>query len=119
MFFSLNRREQTEEPVSEAMCVLYNPTDGRILHFHRVSVLPGARVPSREDVERLAIETARRHHDTAELRPLHVTRAEFHHQAGRQYRVDIRRRRIVEVREPQRRLSRERPIHAPQKTKQK
>jgi hypothetical protein len=86
------------QPEEEKLCVLYRTTDGKILHTHRVTTLPGGRRVDDAEVERRARElAARRHPDRhlaqRELKVLHINPAEFQH--GVHYRVDVKAAKLV------------------------
>jgi hypothetical protein len=55
------------------VCVLFDPSDGRIVHIHGVTSPGGARSVTDEELEQKAIENAQRlGHSTADLKALHV-----------------------------------------------
>ncbi|MET0751978.1 MAG: hypothetical protein ABWZ66_01330 [Pyrinomonadaceae bacterium] len=101
------RRPENIEFVSHKLCVLYDPRDGRIVHFHQVITLPGGTEDSTAEIEETALETAREHHDISRLRVLHTTPEEFGYDAKKSYRVNPARMSMEEV--PETRLRDLRP----------
>jgi hypothetical protein len=89
-------------PEEEKLCVLYRGADGKIVHTHRVTTLPGGRRLNDAEVERRARElAARRHPDRhlaqRELKALHVNPEDFQH--GVRYRVDLEAGKLVSASE--------------------
>lgn len=55
------------------ICVLFDPSDGRVVHVHGVTSLNGSPTVSDAELEQKAIENAERlGHSTSELKALHV-----------------------------------------------
>lgn len=98
-----NARDSTEvERV--AVVVLYDSVTGHIVHGHYCAVDAGAELPSREELEREAMEHFTRHAPKwKRLRPerlsfLHVDPAAF--KTERSYKIEPRKRVLVEIRRP-------------------
>lgn len=85
------------DPISVKTCVLYDPQDGRIAHFHRVTSLPGSKERSTSEIEELALASARGSHDVGNLRALHASDLEFDYRVGTQYRVNLERMLLEKV----------------------
>ncbi len=76
---------------------LYRPSDGRVLHVHQSVVLENARMLKKEDVERRAIEAARRMgHEVKGLATLHLDQSA---PVGR-LQVDLTSMKLVPVKSP-------------------
>ena len=71
----------------EKLCLLYRPSDGVIVHYHRAKLFVPGRTLDVGQVEKRALEEAtRRGHDVEQLAVLHVAPAEMDRR--RRYRVD-------------------------------
>jgi len=56
------------------VCVLFDPTNGRVVHVHGVTVLEGGRSVSEAEIEKRALEhAATAGHSASALKPLHVS----------------------------------------------
>jgi len=91
-------KKTSSSPEEEKLCVLYRATDGKIIHTHRVTTLPGGRRLDDAEVEGRARELAARRHPDRHLalrglKALHVNPAEFEH--GVRYRVDLQAGKLV------------------------
>jgi hypothetical protein len=64
------------EPVGDdasVVCVLFDPSDGRVVHVHGMTSLNGTRRLGEDELEQKAFENAKRlGHSTAGLKALHV-----------------------------------------------
>jgi len=61
------------ETVSDKICVLYDPSDGRIVHTHRSTTLASGKIKSDEEIEARAREIATEAgHDVKALHILHL-----------------------------------------------
>lgn len=90
MYISFEGRPTKIEPASDRMCLIYDPRDGQIVHYHRVVTLPGGTESSLDEIEKIAFETARLKHNVGGLRPLHLTTEEFGGDREKAYRVNTR-----------------------------
>lgn len=76
------------QPVSVKTCVLYDPSDGRVVHTHRVVTMPGGQESNDEEVAERAGDCAKRMgHETNGLHVLHVGPDDC--DGVSQYRVDL------------------------------
>ena len=89
-----SRQHQVEE---RRLCVLYDPTDGAIVHTHMVTRLKGARRVDDAEMERRVRERAGER-AAGRLAVLHVDPANF--RTAARYRVDDGA--LVEIERPQR-----------------
>jgi len=81
-------------PEASSICVLYDPADGRILHMHRVTTLPGGRKMDTKEVEARTFELAKRCGvDVSRAHALHVDPRDV--KPSVPHRVDVRTRRLV------------------------
>ncbi len=84
--------------VVKIQAVAVHDARGGIRHMHHVVVLEGARPVDQEKVTKDAIEQASRlGHDVSRLKALFVPELQS---AGAMYRVDVKRRRLVELLPP-------------------
>jgi hypothetical protein len=75
-------------PEDQKLCVLYDPSNGNILHTHWVTTLPGGRKVDKAELEKRIRERATsRGRDASGLKVLHVDPAEY--VQGIHYRVDL------------------------------
>jgi hypothetical protein len=75
-------------PEEQKLCVLYDPSNGTIVHTHWVTTLPGGRKVDEAELERRIRERATsRGRDVKGLKVLHVDPKEY--EPGTRYRVDI------------------------------
>lgn len=83
----------------QAVVVLYDPSTGDIIHGHYCEADSKADLPSKEALEKSAIEYAGRHHkkgiDPTKAHVLHVDPSSF--RMNRQYRVDPKLKKLIEV----------------------
>jgi hypothetical protein len=91
----MNHAGATVPVQSIKACVVYDPSNGRIYHGHRVLTLNGGREPTESEIEADALRAVgkRREPPGGTLKVLHV-----HHEAierGKRYRVDVRRKELV------------------------
>ena len=78
-------------------CVLFDSSDGKIRHVHRVVTVEGAEEPSTEQVEKRTRQLAKELKlDVTKLHALHVDTSAI--KPGLRYAVDPSKRRLVEVR---------------------
>jgi hypothetical protein len=85
-----------------AIVLLYDPTDGTIVHGHYYEVDEGGELPGRADLEKSAREHATREFDRRErkvsvdsLAALHVEPAKYRMRTA--YRVDPKKRVLLEA----------------------
>jgi hypothetical protein len=90
---------QNPASVQQAVVVLYDPATGNIVHGHYCEADGGVEFPSREALEKTALEYARRH----AKKGVDVTKASFLHvdpkafEMDRKYRVDPALKKLVEA----------------------
>jgi hypothetical protein len=85
---------QTLAPESIQICVLYDPSDGRIVHTHKVVTYPGGKTVNEKQVEARAMElVAKTGVDTSKLRALQVPPEDYSPTAA--YQVDTKSMRLV------------------------
>ena len=78
------------------ICVLYDPSNGAIVHTHKVTTLPRGRRLDDTAMERRIRELAKSHvADAPELKVLHVNPENI--VMGTNYRVDVAAGKLVEV----------------------
>jgi hypothetical protein len=81
-------------PESVDICVLYDPSNGRVVHIHRVATFAGAKQSGKQEIEARCLTVARQlGHATAHLKTLHVPRGEF--KPSTPYRVDVQALKLV------------------------
>lgn len=86
---------RNSEKVSDKICVLYNPSNGRIVHVHRSTVLAGGKLETDEEVAVHAKENAAAAgHLVEALEILHLSPEAY--DASKFYMVDIEEKRLVE-----------------------
>lgn len=89
--------DDTEPVESVDVFVIFDPKSGDIAHVHRVVTFKGGAAPSRERAEDEARTLAQKCGVSMQnLEILHSDRAEFF-ETGKQYRVDVSCRALVEV----------------------
>jgi hypothetical protein len=82
------KNDSVKKPISDKICVLYDPLDGRVVHTHRVLTMPGGRDVTDEELEERAKDRAKRAgHDIKGLSTLRVTSDVC--DCSSQYRVDL------------------------------
>jgi hypothetical protein len=87
------------KPESVRVCVLYDPSDGRIVHQHEIVGFPGAERVNDEYLTSRAYATAARlGHNTSALRTLHLDVQDLSNEKA--YRVDPETLRLVEIPRP-------------------
>jgi hypothetical protein len=80
---------------SSDTCILYDPSNGRIVHTHQVAAYGGANVPSVPELAESCIAIANKlGHDTTTLKTLAVSPEDF--KPGVPYKVDVQSRRLIE-----------------------
>ncbi|HYU34805.1 MAG TPA: hypothetical protein VEW48_21865 [Thermoanaerobaculia bacterium] len=88
-----------EATTQHAVVVLFDPATGTIVHGHYCEADAGVELPSREALEKTALEYARRHAkkgvDLSKAKALHVDPKTF--QMDRKYRVDPKLKKLVEA----------------------
>lgn len=85
-----------------SMVVIYDPESGDIVHTHECMSLQGRKHPTKKALEAEALEHASRAgRDTAKVSLLHVDPASLKMDAH--YKVDTKKRVLVEIPQPQRR----------------
>ena len=83
-------------PEYERVCILYDPSDGHVVHRHTFTKFAGGKDMSEKEVEGRALEIARkRGHDVGKLKALHVSPTE--HSNAKNYRIDTKSLRLVEI----------------------
>ena len=83
---ALNRNVAVAE--DQKLCVLYDPSNGNIVHTHWVTTLPGGLKVDREEIERRIRDRATsRGRDVKGLKVLHVDPKEY--EQGTRYGVDL------------------------------
>jgi hypothetical protein len=86
-------------PVSEKVCVLYDPQDGRILHTHRVIRMPGGQDSTDEEIAAQAKDCAKRAgRDISVLNTLRVAAED--HDGSSHYRVDLTNMKLQKLERP-------------------
>jgi hypothetical protein len=84
----------TQKPESHYACVVYDRSTGQIHHIHQVINLPGARAPSKEEMEQRAL------HHTPKGAPTGLAvlvLSSTHVERGKSYRVDHGKQALVAV----------------------
>ena len=77
---------------------VYDPSNGRVVHWHEVVVFEGGKAVSREQAEQEATDAARRHgHDIGKLRTLHMSEPP---EPG-VYRIDLEKEAPVLIPQPE------------------
>jgi hypothetical protein len=85
---------KTVTPESVSVCILFDRHDGRVVHTHRVVTLPGGKKLSTEQVEKRALELARKLHlDVSKLGVLHVPPEQY--KASANLKVDIHSHQLI------------------------
>jgi hypothetical protein len=87
------------ETVSDKICVLYNPSNGRIVHVHRTTILAGGKLKTDEEVELRAKENAAaagHHVETLDI--LHLPAEAY--DTSKFFVVDVVEKRLVEREKP-------------------
>jgi hypothetical protein len=75
-------------PDDQKLCVLYDPSNGAIVHAHWVTTLSGGRVVDQAEMEkRIRERAASRGRDVQGMKVLHVDPNEY--KQGTRYRVDL------------------------------
>jgi hypothetical protein len=83
------------ETVSDKICIFYAPSDGRIVHVHRSTILAGGKSETDEEVEVHAKENAAAAgHRVEALHILHVPAEDY--DTSKFFVVDIKEKRLVE-----------------------
>lgn len=86
-------------PVSNKVCVLYDPRDGRIVHTHRVITMPGGQDVTDEELETRAKERARQvGRDVSGLSALRVAPEDC--DGSSHYRVDLATKKLRKLERP-------------------
>jgi hypothetical protein len=87
------------KPVSDKVCVLYDPKDGRVIHTHRALTMPGGRDVTDEELEACAKDMAKRAgHDITGLSSLRVPGEDC--DGSSQYRVDLAMNKLQKLERP-------------------
>jgi hypothetical protein len=83
------------EPESVRCCVLYDPADGRVVHYHEVVDFPGCHKATDTEVESKTFRmAAKAGHNASNLKSLHLPGAFPNDKA---YSVDPSSRQLVEA----------------------
>jgi hypothetical protein len=83
-------------PEATHICVLYNPSNGRVVHTHRVLDFTGAKKTGKEHVEARCLTIAKKlGHATDKLKTLHVPHEKFKDTTP--YKVDVKAGKLVEI----------------------
>lgn len=90
---------EPEELRSDA-CIVYDRATGEILHTHEVITLPGAHPPDEKELaaEALALASEGSGKKAQGLDILRVDRQRMKVQRGLRYKVDVKRRHLIEER---------------------
>jgi hypothetical protein len=84
------------EAESIKTCVLYDPSDGHIVHTHQVVILPGARNVGDSEVESRAFAIAKKvGRDVSKVRALHISSKDYAENIN--YKVDVKSLRLTEI----------------------
>ncbi len=87
------------KPEAVRICVLYDPSDGRVAHTHEVVTLPGGRKVDEKEMERRTFQRAEGAGvDTSKLKPLHVQPKDCDRTSL--YHVDLKGPRLVKLARP-------------------
>jgi hypothetical protein len=83
-----------------AIVILYDPDSGNVVHGHCCEVDPGIELPTREELEKCALDQARTYQekgglDSRKACVLHADPVTFH--MYRHYRVDLKTKNLIEV----------------------
>jgi hypothetical protein len=88
------------EPISDKVCVLYDPRDGRIVHTHRVLTMPGGQEVSDTELEARAKDRA--NHMKRDLRGLATLSFKGEECDGSsRYRVDLTTKKLTKLDRPE------------------
>ena len=80
----------------QKLCVLYDPSNGAIVHTHWVTTLPGGRVVGQAEMEkRIRERAATRGRDVQKMKVLHLDPNEY--KQGTRYRVDLEARKLAKL----------------------
>jgi hypothetical protein len=83
-------------PEDEKLCVLYDPSTGRIVHTHRVTTMAGGRKVDKAEMEKRTRQRAKsRGRDISGLTLLHVDPETY--KLGAFYEVNLRTKKLVET----------------------
>ena len=89
------------KPEDVKICVLYDPKDGRIAHYHMVSTFPGGQRVDEKEVERRTLARAASFGtDTSKLKALHVSENDCN--PSHSYKVNIKTLTLIELPKPER-----------------
>ena len=87
------KNDLMNKPVSNRICVLYEPTEGRVIHVHRVLTMPGSRHVADDELEDRAKDCAKRAgHDVSGFSTLRVAGEDY--DGSIQYRVDLEKKKL-------------------------
>ncbi len=87
------------KPEAVRICVLYDPSNGRIVHTHEVVTLPGGRKVDEKEMERRTLQRAASAGvDTSKLKVMHVPPEEYDRTSL--YRVELKGLRLVKLARP-------------------
>jgi hypothetical protein len=85
-------------PEDQKLCVLYDPSNGTIVHTHWVTTLSGGRVVDQPGMEkRIRERAASRGRNVQGMKVLHVDPKEY--KQGTRYRVDLEARKLAKLSE--------------------
>jgi hypothetical protein len=84
----------------ESMVVLYEPETGGILHTHRVVTFEGGKHPTKESLEKEALEQLRLAQPKLTKQPAFLHSAANSMKAGALYKVDKQKKALVELSSP-------------------
>jgi hypothetical protein len=97
----MQRAPALEKPVSQKICILYDPRDGRVVHTHSVITMPGGQEVTDAEVVARAKECAKQAgHDVASLTALRIEPDEC--DGSSQYHVDLANKKLQKVPHPAR-----------------
>jgi hypothetical protein len=92
----LSQGRKALKPEELKICVLYDPKDGRIAHYHMVGTFPGGQRVDEKEVERRTVARAASFGaDTSRLKPLHVSEKDC--DPSCKYKVDIKTLNLIEL----------------------
>jgi hypothetical protein len=84
------------EPKTVKTCVLYDSSDGRIIHTHQAIILPGAAEIGDADMESTARTIAKsKGLNVSKAKTLHVSSKKY--DLNRRYKVDTKSKRLIQL----------------------
>jgi hypothetical protein len=96
----MNTNSPMPETISDKICILYDPSDGRIVHVHRSTILAGGKLKTDDEVEVRAKENAAaKGHHVGALNILHLPAEAY--DISKFYAVDVKGKKLVERKKPE------------------